>query len=635
MPLTKAEILADLQAKLNAAFVNPDITDKRHILRELAETQSVMNPGGSGGGSVGGTPLGNNPAPVFSTTTSFSDDIELYNWVDEPMADAVVDIYPTLTDPRWVSVAVDHPVRVFYMGMNDLVSKNILGGYLTTRIRAFMDVGGKIYQLYSSNPINSIQSAASILSFTTPVVWQAARFLVVWEKLQHNNTGTTSSLVGIDRNRIVAGWGYANYAANFNVPTKIRFDYSRQNVAQPAVYGAMGAIKDFNSDALVNTIALDWAGYTPPNGSKVRILATPEATFVAPPGIGYVIDAASINRVNHTLIVRGGIPPIIGKPLRLRLISGIVGGQGSGSVVSFSSAEDLGSGYWKVTLAYQNSRLSLEGAAANRWIYLSYIESPVLEIADNILSYNGNPIQLFDECLEPPIITPGAPTVFTWAGHGKSVGDKLILSLASAAGVYPTNIDVSRRELYVKEILTANTFTVSEQPGLPAAALGTVGSGLTLGSQGQIATPVTASTSTPATVAVVNHGLAVRARCILWTRFAANYPSGLAANTSLFAKTVTANTLTLSGTIEGIPVAFGSAGTGLTLRGTNTLINPACPIELSEYWLTGTSECGEYELRDSPNGAIFPLCSTNQGAIMLESIEQPLISGKCSLYCAY
>jgi hypothetical protein len=52
MPQTKAQILADQQAKLDAAFINPDITDKRHLLVQLAEVQSVMsanNPTSSGG----------------------------------------------------------------------------------------------------------------------------------------------------------------------------------------------------------------------------------------------------------------------------------------------------------------------------------------------------------------------------------------------------------------------------------------------------------------------------------------------------------------------------------------------------------------------------------------------------------
>lgn len=52
MPQTKAQILADRQAQLDAAFINPDITDKRHLLVQLAEVQSAMsanNPASNGG----------------------------------------------------------------------------------------------------------------------------------------------------------------------------------------------------------------------------------------------------------------------------------------------------------------------------------------------------------------------------------------------------------------------------------------------------------------------------------------------------------------------------------------------------------------------------------------------------------
>jgi hypothetical protein len=52
MPPTKAQVLADLQAKLDAAFINPDITDKRHLLGQMSEAQSIsgaLNPSGTGG----------------------------------------------------------------------------------------------------------------------------------------------------------------------------------------------------------------------------------------------------------------------------------------------------------------------------------------------------------------------------------------------------------------------------------------------------------------------------------------------------------------------------------------------------------------------------------------------------------
>jgi hypothetical protein len=54
MPQTKSQILAEQQAKLDAAFINPDITDKRHLLAQLAEVQSVMS--GNNPTSSGGTP---------------------------------------------------------------------------------------------------------------------------------------------------------------------------------------------------------------------------------------------------------------------------------------------------------------------------------------------------------------------------------------------------------------------------------------------------------------------------------------------------------------------------------------------------------------------------------------------------
>jgi hypothetical protein len=54
MPQTKSQILADQQAKLDAAFINPDITDKRHLLTQLAEVQSVVS--GGTPTSSGGTP---------------------------------------------------------------------------------------------------------------------------------------------------------------------------------------------------------------------------------------------------------------------------------------------------------------------------------------------------------------------------------------------------------------------------------------------------------------------------------------------------------------------------------------------------------------------------------------------------
>lgn len=53
MSPTKAEILTELKARLDTAFTDPQITDKRHILRELAETESVLSalsPSNSSGG---------------------------------------------------------------------------------------------------------------------------------------------------------------------------------------------------------------------------------------------------------------------------------------------------------------------------------------------------------------------------------------------------------------------------------------------------------------------------------------------------------------------------------------------------------------------------------------------------------
>jgi hypothetical protein len=50
MPQTKAQVLADLQASLDAAFINPDIVDKRHLLGQMFEAQSVLgalNPTGN------------------------------------------------------------------------------------------------------------------------------------------------------------------------------------------------------------------------------------------------------------------------------------------------------------------------------------------------------------------------------------------------------------------------------------------------------------------------------------------------------------------------------------------------------------------------------------------------------------
>jgi hypothetical protein len=54
MPQTKAEILAEQQAKLDAAFLDPNITDKRHLLVQLAEVIAVIggnNSTANGGGT--------------------------------------------------------------------------------------------------------------------------------------------------------------------------------------------------------------------------------------------------------------------------------------------------------------------------------------------------------------------------------------------------------------------------------------------------------------------------------------------------------------------------------------------------------------------------------------------------------
>lgn len=626
---TRTEVISSLVQKYNAQITSTESAVVETAIMKLAIAQLVD--AAFGGGGVGlGDPFGSNPNPVVVTTNTFTDNIPIYNWADEPFVTGNPSTYPATNDPRWVQLSFPAPIRIFYLGFTNIVTKKLLSGYFATRLRVFLDVEGKIYPLSTLNPVNGSQSISPIAAYTTPIPFSFGRILVSWELGQWNNTGSTASLIGVDRNRIVGAWGYGNYTANFDTPTDIRFDYSRQSLTVPAVYGAMGAIKSFNP--ITDAIQYDWAGYTVPVGRSVKLLAVADPNFTHPPGIGYVADASSIDQLSNTIIVKGSIPPIIGKALRIRLLSGTIGTQASG-LVSFSRVTQLSTNTWAVELAYINSRLILDSYSANRWIYFSYYESPELTLAaGNTLQLNGVTVDLFDELQDSCTITPGTPTVFTWANHGRSVGDKLEVGFSAATGTYPTELNISRRIVYVSEVLTINTIAVSEYPGVPSVALITAGTLLTMKFGNNTPVAVTASSSVAATINCPNHGLALSARVQI---AGTTIPVGLTANTDLFVKTTALNTFTLSGVRGGMPVAFSSAGVATTLSGTNTLTFPGCPIELAQYTLTGTDKAGEYDIRDSDNGYIFPLAGTNLGAVMIESVENPSVTGQCNFYAAY
>lgn len=57
MSPTKAQVLASIAEKLDAALIDPDVVDKRHIITQISEIVGVTPNSGSGGGGSATSPL--------------------------------------------------------------------------------------------------------------------------------------------------------------------------------------------------------------------------------------------------------------------------------------------------------------------------------------------------------------------------------------------------------------------------------------------------------------------------------------------------------------------------------------------------------------------------------------------------
>jgi hypothetical protein len=137
------------------------------------------------------------------------------------------------------------------------------------------------------------------------------------------------------------------------------------------------------------------------------------------------------------------------------------------------------------------------------------------------------------------------PTEVTWTGHGLTEGRAVIFE---TAGTLPAGI-VAGTTYFVAKVLTANVFTI-------AAAAG----GLEI-----VATSNGTSTHTgritPTVVTWTGHGRSIGDQVRLTTSSA--LPTGFSINTTYFVRDVLGpNTLTLSATAGGAPIAASATGTG-------------------------------------------------------------------------
>lgn len=139
MAPTKSQILAQQQAKLDAALIDPAIVDKRHVMAQLNEVVG-SSPSGSGGG--GGTAT--SPADIAAGIDESAD------------IDSILSAISTIADrslllPQRQAVVIQ-PAAAHTLSSGVLLGVHVVYG-LPVVCRLHLKSGGNICSVFSYRPI--------------------------------------------------------------------------------------------------------------------------------------------------------------------------------------------------------------------------------------------------------------------------------------------------------------------------------------------------------------------------------------------------------------------------------------------------------------------------------------------------
>jgi hypothetical protein len=573
--------------------------------------------------SIIGSPVSNgggNTVPVLLKTYSDS---------ALPVLDSEL---PSPSDTDWIPYNTGFSARGFNIQLTNLRTKNSMsGGQFMTFAVFHKNSANKITRIGTA--ILSTGTLFGLFSYSVPNPSPTGsllfRFYRTLNRTVGNNGGTQFY---IDKGVLKPQSSAITVLPD--VPCRVTFDYGRGlGVSQFGASGCCGHLLNF--DNIGNTISYYWDGYTPTSGTKFKIGSYIEVAYSPPPGIAFVADLSLVNTETNDIIIRGSIPPSTnGELYKVRLLGGTFAGVNSNTLVTMTNIVQLTSNTWRVKLINTNSNIlnmADKGSTSQRWMFLTPLESPELTLLPgNQISLDGTtPLDLFYEIENNPItLTPGTPSVVNLNAHGftaANIGQRFRLN--SSNGTLPTNAVTNNNYVYLHSILDPNNFYLAGEPSARAPiVIGTGGANLTLTTDaGTVLTPTAISTGTAASCILPYHGM-LNGGIGYFT--ATTLPVGYASGFRFTVNATNPQILTFLSSIGGWPLAFLSAGTGVTFSATNC--RPSNQMFLTTYWMDKTPDGEGYTLAPSLGGSPFVINTPSTINLSFRFLDNVLITGEIS-----